>query len=237
MYPRLCLTVGILTRLASSEILLHTKLLDGVRHLIQTTRFNSVPRVKPEKDGADIAVSEDLGVTSEKEEADVKQKEPVEGVQTVEGEATTPEDEILSDPPRILRELQLSLSILTSSLLAAQDPEIKATLATPAPIRTSDALTSSLNTLNDYITTETHASVSSAYRAYGLAAAPVSASPDKPKTVSEAVTSLKTEIRVVKGEDIVISDKGARADDASFVTGALLNRRNFAVPRAEVGSY
>lgn len=155
-------------------------------------------------DGDISGEPEKLDESSKKQEAKDGQKEAVEGDQSVEGEATTTEDEVLSDPPRILQDLQQSLNTLSSSILTAQDLKINGTLAAPAPLRTSDALMSSLDTLNTYITTETHASVSSAYRAYGLAAAPVNANPDKPKTVSEAVTSLKTEIRVVKGKIFVI---------------------------------
>lgn len=102
------------------------------------------------------------------------------------------------DEPPVLAELRSSLQSL-KEVISKSPSSIIPTGPTPGISNHKVDLSNSLTVLNDYIMTEKHASLNSSYRSYGLAAAPTLAGGEKPKTVAEAVSGLKTEIRVVKG--------------------------------------
>lgn len=187
IYPRLLLSVGILTKLSNGELNSQTKLSEGIKRLVQVSYFKPTKVVEEEP----ILPLDEKIEGTEVEPLKEKEKLSVEKVEEVIAVVEEPEPPVLAGLRTSLQDLREAVSKSPSSILPT-DPS-------PGVSNHKVDLSNSLTVLNDYIMTEKHASLNSAYRSYGLAAAPALAGVEKPKTVAEAVSGLKTEIRVVKG--------------------------------------
>lgn len=152
------------------------------------------------------------------------------------------EPETEDPPPSIFEPLQRSLESLASLASTSTAPN-RLILANPAKWAGMSGstgaerdLNQSLTTLTEYIEAESFASTSAAYRAYGVGT-PVGVSNEQ-KTIYDAVSNFKTEIRALKGMLSLELHPFYKLSIALIMRpslhylGALLNRRNFTTVRA-----
>lgn len=210
--------VEILTKLHSSEVINQSNLLERIKKLSKATYFSLLSK--------DVAPLNDDESSEKVEEVEVTK----EIIKVVEEDKSLEEvKEVVDEPVKILEPLRLSLKELAEAV--SQSPASN-TKITPLPGISNHKvdLAKSLTTLNDYILAEKQSSLTSTYRSYGLGSSSSSANTEKPKTVAEAVSSLKTEIRVVKGK-LFLSFSFYFVPFLILCSynpiGALLNRRNF----------
>ncbi|KAK4051063.1 hypothetical protein OIO90_004803 [Microbotryomycetes sp. JL221] len=216
VHPRLLLALQMKTRLLDTHKERYSRLTRDIAALATSRGFAII-------NGSAGPLAQYPGQSDVNEEHDNKQAIDVKpSQQTAEGEEAR-ESELKSDQPcensfakprmtaQVLEPIILKLSELSAELPrpgeATTLPDRQGTLLPledAADTSTSTALVSSLDKLCNYIETETHSATTSSYRPYGAPAVTVSS---ERKVLLEAVSTLKAEIRSVKG--------------------ALLNRRNF----------
>ncbi|KAL8280007.1 hypothetical protein RQP46_007588 [Phenoliferia psychrophenolica] len=191
LYPRLVLALAARTQLHLSHLTSYDRLLEAVRGLGKGPGYQLIA---PRPTIIEPPVVVEPPPSPSKEAAPAPASEE---------DVTTPSP----PPPAILLPLSTSLRTLSTALTPAPIHTVETTTASSPtiPLKPSAALESSLAALSDYLAAETLASMSAAYRTQ----VPTTdgAGRDQ-KKLAEAVASLKSEIRQVKG--------------------ALLNRRNFA---------
>lgn len=116
-------------------------------------------------------------------------------------DATEPESE--DSPPSIFEPLERSLESLAALVATSTSPS-RLALEDPAKwAKTSGSsgaerdLNQSLVTLTEYIETESFASTSAAYRAYGVGTS--GGASKEQKTIYDAISNFKTDVRAIKG--------------------------------------
>lgn len=171
--------------------------------------------------------------------------EEIVAVPTIEKVEEDPsaEEEV---PPSIFESLSTSLRSLATLVSSSASSPAQIVLNQPTWKNAAGAtsgerdLAQSLYSMIEYVEAETFASASLAYRSYGVGAMPgaTGTSGNEQKAVQEAVSNFKSEVRAIKGElaHVMITPTLSITDlatESSHYVGALLNRRNFSLPRPE----
>lgn len=243
IYPRLVLALRARTQLHSAHLETYTRFLSnlrlfadskGYRLFVQATpthaaalskggptEQSSIPATVAQAEANDAAESSSLGTGPDCKDADGASPTVVEGLAP-----------FAPPPPPLMEPIRSALQTLHTS---ARPSESTITGAASQPARSlddgssADRLRASLDGLTQYLDKETAATIASGYRSYG---APVSSgSSEERKTLQSTISNLKADIRSVKGA----LPRRARLSALQLMyvlnfdlTGALLNRRNFA---------
>ncbi|KAM0752548.1 hypothetical protein T439DRAFT_378376 [Meredithblackwellia eburnea MCA 4105] len=205
-YPKLVIALKAKTDLHLSHLVSYEKLLGKIRSLVEGPGYSLIaPRLPVGGDGEALGGG---GATAGEKKVKFAEGTKEGSVEEVGTEGEEEEKPSAPPPPQIFVPLTNSLQSLSSAINS--DNNITS-LDTDS---TRDNLKTSITSLNDWLSAETIASMSSAYRTQIPSQG--GANGREQRAFFEAVAGLKAEIRQVKG--------------------ALLNRRNFAalVPRAGV---
>lgn len=184
----------------------------------------------------------EAGAVGEEEE-----KKPLLAEEKAEGEAEDAAEQStpsLPPPPQLLEPVKSSLSTLRAEVKSASPSGLSASSAHSSSnpsnlVQPQGTLMRSLVTFNEYLDSEIYsASTFHTYRPYGAyGSSGTSTATGERKALQEVTHNFKAEIRSLKGE-WRHGNLSRRSSVFTLVlrTGALLNRRNFAVPRAEVAT-
>ncbi|BGO99900.1 Peroxin Pex14/17-Penicillium chrysogenum [Rhodotorula toruloides ATCC 204091] len=233
IYPRLVVALKARSRLFIFHESAYAKLYDALRSF---TGSASVARLggaeaieyrrKIREEQAERTVVSEGDAGEAGEEGKEEEKQPLlaeaEAGEEAEGaaEQSTPS---LPPPPQLLEPVKSSLSILRAEVKSASPSALSASSAHSSSnpsnlVQPQGTLMRSLVTFNEYLDSEIYsASTFHTYRPYGAyRSSGTSTATGERKALQEVTHNFKAEIRSLKG--------------------ALLNRRNFAVPRAEVAT-
>ncbi|BGP24912.1 peroxisomal membrane anchor protein [Rhodotorula toruloides] len=233
VYPRLVVALKARSRLFTLHESAYVKLYNALRSFTGSAsiaRLGGAEAIEyrrklREEQAAKAVVSEEEAVSAG-DDGKEEEKQSLLAADKAEGEVEDgAEQSTASLPPlpQLLEPVKSSLSNLRTDIKSASPSALSASSAHSSSnpsnlVQPQGTLMRSLVTFNEYLDSETYsASTFHTYRAYGAyGSTGTSTATGERKALQEVTHSFKAEIRSLKG--------------------ALLNRRNFAVPRAEVAT-
>ncbi|BGP32349.1 hypothetical protein JCM10296v2_004130 [Rhodotorula toruloides] len=233
IYPRLVVALKARSRLFTFHESAYAKLYDALRSFTGSAsiaRLGGAEAIEyrrklREEQAARTVVSEgeagEAGAEAKDEEKQPLLAEEEAGEETEGAAEQSPPT--LPPPPHVLDPVRTSLSTLHAEVKSASPSALSASSAHSSSnpsnlVQPQGTLMRSLVTFNEYLDSEIYsASTFHTYRPYGAyGSSGTSTATGERKALQEVTHNFKAEIRSLKG--------------------ALLNRRNFAVPRAEVAT-